>query len=389
MALKNYLISSLATPSTVAASKSLTKKKKQSTTPEVSTYPLASTYMPLQEYNTKSSGSGGGAVSYSSTVKPYLNDMIAAYRQGADANKAAAKMAYDNTMRDLKTSLDRAQASYNTGVANANQAYENTRSNLLTSIKRFQEENAKNVENQKRAYLTDQAALEAARLEADRQTRISNAARGLGGSGLQQLAQLQNLINQGQDISNLAASNQSEMDNLRKQMLQAQEDHNRDLAEAEQARKNTEANLLTVLNNAKADTTTREADALATYYAALQGIDANLANQIADANYNFGQNAYSASRSGGSSDTSTATNLTILQDNVNRALNALAGASKKEVKSLADSLGFSNPNKVTKSQIANAYIEDALNNEAVKGAQLGQYNTLKNNLNSILSRYGY
>ena len=401
MALKNYLVGTLGTPSTVAASKNLTKKKKTSSS-GTKTYTNAAggtsrvdtNYMSfgptteLQPYSTSSSGSGsGGSVSYSSTVKPYLNEMIAAYQQGADANRAAAKMAYDNTMRDLKTSLDRAQASYDTGVANANQGYETTRGNLLTSLKRFQEENAKNVENQKRAYLTDQAALESARLEADRQTRISNAARGLGGSGLQQLAQLQNLINQGQDISNLAASNQSEMNNLRTQMIQAQEDYDTDLAAAEKARKNTVDNLLTVLNNAKADTTTGEADALATYYAALQGIDANLANQIADANYNFGQNAYSASRSGASStDSGINAVLQYYQDDLADSLSSLNTADSKTLKSLRNTYGLSSG--ATKTDIAKAMAKETLGYGASTGLNSNQYSTFSKNLNTLLKNAG-
>ena len=338
---------------------------------------------PLQEYKTTSSTGGGSSSSYTSTVTPYLNDMISAYQQGAEANRANAKMVYDTTIRDLRTALDRAQASYDTGVSNANQNYETTRGNLLTSLKRFQEENAKNVENQKRAYITDQAALEAARLEADRQTRINNAARGLGGSGLQQLAQLQNLISQGQDISNLAASNQSEMNALRTQAAQALEDYDTDLAAAEQARNNTVNNLLTVLNNAKADTTTGEADALATYNAALQGIEANLANQIADANYNFGQNAYSASRSGSSSnDSNLNAVLKYYQDDLSDSLSSIKNADDKTLKALKETYGLSK--KASNSDLANAMVKETLGYGASTGLNENQYNIFNSNLKTIL-----
>lgn len=383
--LKNVLRRTL---TTTASGKQLTNGNTLKKVTSNTSAPTGTPRYNLQDYNTSTSGStasgGSGAVSYSSTLKPYLNDMIAAYQQGADANKATAKMAYDNTMRDLKTSLDRAQASYDTGVANANQNYETTRGNLLTSLKRFQEENAKNVENQKRAYLTDQAALESARLEADRQTRINNAARGLGGSGLQQLAQLQNLINQGQDISNLAASNQSEMDNLRTQMAQAQEDYDTDLAAAEKARKNTVDNLLTVLNNAKADTTTGEADALATYYAALQGIDANLANQIADANYNFGQNSYSASRSGGSSSNDDVSvivgGLSTIQDAFKEAAADIMGSKTKASSSQAKKL----------KDLYNTTAAEARAYQTNYGKDLAgnAVNTNISNLKTILKSYG-
>lgn len=284
----------------------------------------------------KSSGSSGGSTvsSYSGTLRPYLDAMLSAFNQGADANKALAKQTYDVTIgnlgdalnraqqtydqriRDIRESLNRAQGSYDTGAATAREDYTITEGNLKRALERFQAQNAKNVENQRKSYLTDQAALESARLEADRQTRIDAAARGLGGSGLQQLAQLQNLLNQGQDISNLATENQGVLDKLRTQLIEAEEDTASDIAEAARKRDNTLKTLQTILDNAKADASTQESDALTAldnakaaretgaqnawtvYENALKGINADLAKSIADAEYNFGQNAYSSSQRG-------------------------------------------------------------------------------------------
>ena len=202
--------------------------------------------------------------------------MLSAFNQGAEANKALAKSTYDSKVNNLNEILRQARENY-----------EFTKGDLETSLRRYQEQNARNVENQRKAYLTDQAALESARLEADRQTRIDAAARGLGGSGLQQLAQLQNLLNQGQDISNLATSNEDVLDKLRTQLAEQTEDIN---TKKEQARR--------VLEAAETSNKTGLNELLDAYNAQIQGINADLARNIADAEYNFGQNAYSASRSG-------------------------------------------------------------------------------------------
>ena len=176
----------------------------------------------LTNYYNNLYGTGGTGGYYTLDI----TNMLKAYNQLADADKAAAKQTYDTT-----------------------------RSDLLTSLKRFQEENALNQENQRKAYLSGQASLESAREQADRQTRISAASRGLGGSGLQQLAQLQNLINQGQDISDLATSNQSAMDKLRTLLTQKEEDTDKALANAnttyENALKQINANLAANIANAE------------------------------------------------------------------------------------------------------------------------------------------
>ena len=170
---------------------------------------------------------GGGSGGYGGYATPSLDisGLLAAYQAQADADKATAKQTYDTTRNDL-----------------------------LTSLKRFQEQNKKDVENQQRSFLSNQAALESALSQADRQNRISNSARGLSGSGLQQLSQLQNLMAQGQDISDLATNNSQKMDTLRK-----------------------------ALQEYETDTDTKLNSALNIYNNALQSIEANLAKSKADA----------------------------------------------------------------------------------------------------------
>lgn len=188
-------------------------------------------------------GSGGYGGSGGGYVKPTLDisGLLKAYQSQADADKSAAKQVYDTTRNDL-----------------------------LTSLKRFQEQNAKDVQNQQRSFLSNQASLESARAQADRQNRIASSARGLGGSGLQQLAQLQNLMAQGQDVSDLATDNNQKMETLRQALQQMQ-----------------------------SDTDTKLNSALTTYNNALKSIEANLAKSKAEAEMQKAQYEASGGSSGG------------------------------------------------------------------------------------------
>lgn len=343
---------------------------------------LPSTYPTLQEFVASSSGGGGMSSSY-------LSSIIGAYEQGAEADRNLAQQVYDTTIRNINTKLNRATDTYNRGVADVNTSYDTTRSDLLTSLKRFQDDNARSVENQKRAYLGEQAALESARAQADRQTRIDAAARGLGGSGLQQLAQLQNLISQGQDISNLALSNQGIMEDLRTDLADYTEDVNTDLANAAKAKETALNNLLTTLAYAREDAATGETDALTTLQNTLSKINADLAQNKASANYSYAQSRAAASQA----NQRLVTYLTGTQTAVENNIKALDSMDKSELKTLAESLGFAKPNKTTKADIAKAYVDDAL--ETIGGLSLdydispSQYNTLNSNLNSLLKYYGY
>ena len=248
-------------------------------------------------------GSGGGGYGGSNID---LSGILSAYDQAAAASKATAK-----------------------------QTYETTRSDLLTSLKRYQEENAKNVENQKRSYLLGQSSLESARAEADRQSRIGTSARGLAGSGLQQLAQLQNLISQGQDISNLATENQQTMDALRTALAQRQE-----------------------------DTDTKLANALAVYNNALSSIEAEAATNKANIQYQA-QEAEANRRA--SAAAQAASNRLALAQLAAQSRDAAAGASSQ-----AASLVEAFKNTIS---------------SAKKGNQEQVYNTARSELLSALGNY--
>ena len=248
-------------------------------------------YTGLSDYgNYNTTTTTGGSYS-ASGVRPYkvektdISGLLKSYEDEAASNRAIAKSTYDTTRNDL-----------------------------LTSLKRFQEQNAKDVQNQKQSYLSEQSGLESARESANRQSRISTSARGLGGSGLQQLAQLQNLLGQSEEISKAAGSNQAAMDKLAAALTEKQE-----------------------------DTDTNIAKALQTYNDAIKAINSNLKTQretaIAKNNqaYTDALNAmraassqYSYSSSPGASTTTTTGSLvrTVLDD-LNKDLKSIANSTKR------------------------------------------------------------
>lgn len=188
-----------------------------------------------------SGGTGGSGGYYTLDI----SGMLKAYEQQAQADRDVAKSTYDSK-----------------------------RSDLLTSLKRFQEQNAKDVERTQRAYLSDQASLESSIAQADRQNRINAASRGLGGSGLQQLAQLQNLLSQGQTISDMATENQNTLGNLRTSLANYEEDTNKSLKDILDAYNNTLTNINAQLATNKANAEVQRANSYIPYSPGSGGITA-------------------------------------------------------------------------------------------------------------------
>lgn len=191
-------------------------------------------------------GSGGGGMSN-------ISNILKAYEQGAESNRAVAK-----------------------------QTYESKRSDLLTSLKRFQEQNAKDVERTQRAYLSDQASLESAIAQADRQNRINASARGLGGSGLQQLSQLQNLLSQGQTISDMATENQDTLEKLRTALANEKENTNKSLKDILDVYNNTLSSINSDLAANKANIEYQAREAAANRAASANSAAAQIAAQNAE-----------------------------------------------------------------------------------------------------------
>ena len=153
----------------------------------------------------------------------------------------------DKTLTTLKNLYNNAGAGYTvkpidlTPVINAKTAsaqaqkdalttsYESNRQTLLDSIKRFQRQTEENRDAQREAYLLQRGDLENAAFMADRQSRISAASKGLSGSGLQQLAQLGNILSQSSEINKAARANQKAQDDLTTKLNDAQAQSDREL----------------------------------------------------------------------------------------------------------------------------------------------------------------
>lgn len=313
------------------------------------------TYSKLGDYSSLSYSSGGSGGGGYTPVKADISGLLAAYDQQAESARNTAKSTYDTTRNDL-----------------------------LTSLKRFQEQNAKDQQNQKQQYLTGQSELEFAREQANRQSRIDASARGLGGSGLQQLAQLQNLLGQSGEVSQLANENQSAMDKLRELLRQEEETTNTNLEKA-----------------------------LNTYNDTLNSIASNLAAQKSQAIYENEQayaqalnqaRAQAAASRASSSTVNYGTALQTLLDSSNVDLRKLANSSKTStIREYATKAGLDLSNyddsyikknkTAVKESIAraianntNSYVQNAVQNYNLSG---DTYSGLKNSINSMLNYYGF
>lgn len=301
----------------------------------------------LQDYDINSlyklygggSGSGGGG-GYS-VAKADISGLLSAYDKQAESAKQIAESKYTNTRNDL-----------------------------LTSLKRFQEQNATDVQNQKTSYLSEQASLESAREQANRQNRISAASRGLGGSGLQQLAQLQNLIGQSDQISKSAGTNQQAMDKLATLLRNYEEDSDAKMKQNEQERADTLNTIASTLASQKA--------------AAIAQNEQNYVNAV-----NAARAQAAAARASGSSNNAAARAkvadatgaLALMQANLKNEIKDASQMSKSELKS---TYGSSDLNKV-KSSINKAYMAQLGELQYSNALDAGTIKTAQRNINTLLN----
>lgn len=171
--------------------------------------------------------------SYNAAANPIdLSGIIADYNRNNQATINTYNKTLNDTINTLKTSNQQ------------------SRNDLLTSLKRFQESNAENMRMQQQDFNASRASLEDEAFMNQRNSLANAAARGLGGSGLQQLAQLQNRIAAGKNVSTLAQKNQTAQDALRKSLTQKQEDYDTNISKLE-------ANLANAITQAQNDTASK------------------------------------------------------------------------------------------------------------------------------------
>lgn len=327
-----------------------------------------------------SSGGGGGY----SVAKADISGLLDAYNQQAESARQVAETKYTNTRNDLLTSLKRFQEQNASDLARY-------RDQNALELNRYREQNAADTLNQKQNYLANQASLESAREQANRQNRISASARGLGGSGLQQLAQLQNLLGQSEEISRAAGSNQTAMDKLAtllreyeedsstrlrnyeadmaKQLSEYQEDSDTKLRQNEEERANTLNSIASALANQRAAAIVQNEQA---YTNALNQARAQAAASRASASSNN-----NAARQAANKVLGVVSNLTT---KLNKELTEVANMSNSQRKKL---YGTSDVSKI-KSQIKNDYMSELSTLQADYGFGSDISKTAQNNINTLL-----
>lgn len=212
--------------------------------------------------------SGGGGGYGGSSID--LSNILNTYSNSAEAQKQTIR---DATAASIKALQD----------SEASQ-----RATLTKALERFQEDTNKQRQLQQSNFNSIRADLEAQAYMANRQAMQSAASRGLGGSGLQQLAQLQNLINEGSETSNLAQSNTEALNSLAQSLSRQEED--------------TKTALTDLANNLA----TKIGDLNTSQANKLNEIDANTANLMAQLQYQEATRAQEMAAAAAASNSSSA-----------------------------------------------------------------------------------
>lgn len=268
----------------------------------------------------RSSGGGGGGVSAGSGID--LTNILNTYRDSANAQKASISGTYNNQ-----------------------------RQQLLDSLKRFQTDTADARKRQQRAFNSSRADLEEQAYMNSRNAMQSASARGLGGSGLQQLSQLQSQLSSNKETSNLANENQQYQDKLTQALKEQEESTNKQVNNLSQE----EANKL-------------------------KEIDANTSNLMAQLQYQEAvrqqeaiQAASAANAAAASSSRSSAQDMQDLISAATASFEANLNAAEKNIKSAY---------KTT-------YSSDKKKNKAARKSAVNEaYNTATTNLSNAYAQTG-
>lgn len=290
---------------------------------------------------------------------------------------------YDVTKSDISGLLNAYEQQAASNRQAAENKYNTTRNDLLTALKRYQEQNARDVKNQKQSYLSEQSNLESARESANRQSRISAAARGLGGSGLQQLAQLQNLIGQSEKVSEAAGKNQAAMEALANSLKEYTEDN-------ETAQKNALTDYNDTLRSIASTLANQKAQAIAENERAYT--NAINARNAAMAQYSYSGSPGTAGSSGYEDAQSAALLANQQISNITDVLNAIQGMSKRQLKKYTKSSSLFGNKALKTSKDAYNYLKNYTTNNVVNSlynanVDANTINKTTNTINSLLKKW--
>ena len=196
------------------------------------------------------------------SLKDMLNVLPGGLSGGGGYYSGGGTRAID--LQPMKDAYNKAAASQRADVETS---IANSKSALLDSLKRFQEDTDKARKQQTASYNSARADLEESNFMNNRSAIQSAAARGLGGSGLQQLAQLQNQISAGKETSNLANANISAQNDLAEALQRQEQDTTKGVQQLETTRQNQlneiDANLASNLAQLEYNEQVRQAEAAA------------------------------------------------------------------------------------------------------------------------------
>lgn len=160
--------------------------------------------------------------SQSSFIDDYINS-LGIKKAGTGINLGQLYKAYGEQAASSRAALEAATRT--------------KKADLATSIKRLREDIAESKRRKQEAYQGTRADIEEAGFMATRANRASAAARGLSGSGLEQLSQLQQMIRQGRTISQEAGEQAIVQEELREELTEGEEDYTKGLSDLTEAEK--------------------------------------------------------------------------------------------------------------------------------------------------------
>ena len=333
---------------------------------------------PLKEYNTNFTNSNAykslqnSLSSASAAAKPIdLSGIIADYNRNNQANIDTLNKTLSDTINTLKTSN------------------EQSRNDLLTSLKRFQESNAENMRMQQQDFNASRASLEDESFMKQRNAMSNASSRGLGGSGLQQLAQLQNRLAAGKDISSLAQKNQNAQDALRKALTQQTEDTNTKVSNLETNLKNAiiqaQNETASKVNAANTNTTNLINNLIYNEQVRQRNAQAQAASAKASLNNLIAQmNAGVSTLQGAQSSFDNALNSTVKAYLSSKGKESVDKLSKKQLNELSNNLSALYDSYVTK---VGGDLENYGNVAATYGLDKSYTDTALANLQNIYNKY--
>ena len=217
-------------------------------------------------------GGGGASAPVANNYAIDLTDILNTYTASAEAQKqsiigvtSAQQKFYEDALKAAIEELKLSEKSQ--------------RETLSKSLERFQQDTAESRKQQQANFTANRADLEAQAYLANRQALQSAASRGLGGSGLQQLAQLQNLINQSAATNELATENTQALNALAEALARQEQDTTQALTDLASGTTQ-KINSMSTENQNKINTLLSEQKGK------LAEIDANTANTKAQLQYN-------------------------------------------------------------------------------------------------------